>query len=133
MTSQRPSTIRWFEHAVITSQIVRLLNVALHWKVMAASFGIEERMVLISPFANAFVALGLTLAISRGRLGFGRWFLLIIVGLDATSLLAITELSAMIGLRFAILSTVGIILMIAAAVLMFLPKSGAWLKRDKAA
>lgn len=39
----------------------------------------------------------------------------------------------MIGLPFAIFSTIAILLMLAAAVLMFLPATSAWLKQDKAA
>ena len=133
MADMRPAPVRLLEYGVITSQLLRIVNVLVHAGAMAAALDIDRTKLLIGPFANAFVAIGLTLVITRGRFGVARWFLAVIIALDAVGLAGIPVVAKMIGLPFAIFSTIAILLMLAAAVLMFLPATSAWLKQDKAA
>ena len=128
----RPNSIRWFEYALIASQLMRFLNVAIHGKAMAEAFGIDERTIYMSPFVNALVAVGLGLAISRGRVGFARWFFAIIIALDVLGLVSVMDLATQFGATFAAISTFAAVLMLVAGVLMFRPASTEWLKRDKA-
>ncbi|MDT0506395.1 hypothetical protein [Novosphingobium sp. MMS21-SN21R] len=129
----RPNTIRWFEYALIASQFVRIVTVALHLDVMAKITGLSAQTILIGPFANALVLIGLGVAVSRARLGFARWFLVVLLALDVAGLAGIPSVAALIGVPFAVFSTLAVLLAVAAGVLMFLPASNNWLKRDKAA
>lgn len=129
----RPATIRLFEASVIASQLIRIVNIVVHAGAMAAALEIDRGQLLIGPFANALVAVGLALAVSRGRFAIARWFLVAVIALDVLGLGGIPAVATMIGIPFAIFSVIAIVLMIAAGVLMFLPASTAWLKQDKAA
>ncbi|MFN3468962.1 MAG: hypothetical protein ACK4Z7_04605 [Novosphingobium sp.] len=133
MADMRPVPVRLLEYGVITSQLLRIVNVLVHAAAMAAALDIDRTRLLIGPFANALVAIGLTLVITRGRFGVARWFLAVIIALDAVGLAGIPVVAKVIGLPFAIFSAIAILLMLAAAVLMFLPATSAWLKQDKAA
>ncbi|MFN4135011.1 MAG: hypothetical protein ACK4G2_05120 [Novosphingobium sp.] len=133
MADMRPVPVRLLEYGVITSQLLRIVNVLVHAAAMAAALDIDRTRLLIGPFANALVAIGLTLVITRGRFGVARWFLAVIIALDAVGLAGIPVVAKVIGLPFAIFSVIAILLMLAAAVLMFLPATSAWLKQDKAA
>lgn len=128
----RPNSLRWFEYALIASQILRIVAVALHLDVMARVTGLSAQTILIGPFANAIVLIGLGLAVSRARVGFARWFLVVLIALDVAGLVGIPSIAAMIGVPFAALSVVAVLLLVAAGALMFLPASTEWLKRDKA-
>lgn len=129
----RPATIRLFEASVIASQLIRIVNIVVHAGAMAAALEIDRGQLMIGPFANALVAVGLALAVSRGRFAIARWFLVAVIALDVLGLGGIPAVATMIGIPFAIFSVIAIVLMIAAGVLMFLPASTAWLKQDKAA
>ncbi|OYX62414.1 MAG: hypothetical protein B7Y89_09300 [Novosphingobium sp. 32-60-15] len=131
MKPDRPDTLRWFEYALIASQIIRIATISLHIEVMAKITGLAPQTLLISPFVNAAVLIGLGLAISRGKFGFARWFLIVLIALDVVGLAGIPSVAAMIGVPFAAFSTVAVLLLIAAAILMFLPASNDWLKRDR--
>jgi hypothetical protein len=128
----RPTTIRLFEISVIASQLIRVINILIHAEDMAAALQIERNQLLIGPFANALVAIGLALAISRGRFAIARWFFMVLVALDLVGLGGVPAVATMIGVPFAIFSVVAILLMLAAGVLVFLPASTAWLKQGKA-
>ncbi len=132
MKAVRPNAIRWFEYALIVSQIIRIVIVVLHLEAMAQITGVSPQMILISPFANAAVLIGLGLVVSRGRVGFARWFLLALIALDVIGLAGIPTAATMIGVPFAALSALAVLLVMAAGILMFLPASNDWLKRDKA-
>lgn len=131
MKADRPDTLRWFEYALIASQIIRIATISLHIDVMAKITGLAPQTLLISPFVNAAVLIGLGLAISRARFGFARWFLIVLIALDVVGLAGIPSVAAMIGVPFAALSTLAVLLLMAAAILMFLPASNDWLKRDR--
>lgn len=128
----RPTTIRLFEISVIASQLIRVINILIHAEDMAAALQIERNQLLIGPFANALVAIGLALAISRGRFAIARWFFMVLVALDLVGLGGVPAVATMIGVPFAIFSVVAILMMLAAGVLVFLPASTAWLKQGKA-
>lgn len=128
----RPATIRAFEISVIASQLIRIVNIVANAGAMAAALEVGRNELLIGPFANALVAIGLALAVSRGRFAIARWFLAAVIALDVLGLGGIPAVATMIGVPFAIFSVIAILLMIAAGVLMFLPASTAWLKQDKA-
>ena len=128
----RPTTIRLFEISVIASQLIRVINILIHAEDMAAALQIERNQLLIGPFANALVAIGLALAISRGRFAIARWFFMVLVALDLVGLGGVPAVATMIGVPFAIFSVVAILLMLAAGVPVFLPASTAWLKQGKA-
>lgn len=128
----RPNSIRWFEYALIASQLVRIVTVALHLDVMARVTGLSAQTILIGPFANAIVLIGLGLAVSRARVGFARWFLIVLMALDVAGLAGIPSIATLIGVPFAVFSVVAVLLLVAAGALMFLPASTEWLKRDKA-
>ena len=66
MTQERPITIRLFEYGVILSQLMRIANVAAHTEAMAAALEITPLQVITGPVANAFIAIGLALVITRG-------------------------------------------------------------------
>ncbi|MBB4614712.1 hypothetical protein [Novosphingobium taihuense] len=125
----RPTTIRLFEASVIASQLIRIVNIVVHAGAMAAALEIERNQLLIGPFANALVAIGLALAVSRGRFSIARWFLAAVIALDLIGLGGIPAVATMIGVPFAIFSVIAILLMLAAGVLMFLPASSEWLKQ----
>lgn len=129
----RPNTIRWFEYALIASQAIRFASVAIYGKAMAEEFGVDVRTIYMSPIVNALIAIGLALAISRGRAGFARWFMVLIIGLDVLGLASINDLALRFGATFAAMTALASFLMLAAGILMFLPESTAWLKRDKKA
>lgn len=128
----RPATISAFEASVIASQLIRIVNIVANAGAMAAALEIERNQLLVGPFANMLVAVGLALAISRGKFAIARWFLLVVIALDLSGLGGIPAVAIMIGIPFAIFSTLAILLMLAAGVLMFVPASTAWLKQDKA-
>lgn len=128
----RPNSIRWFEYALIASQLVRIVTVALHLDVMARVTSLSAQTILIGPFANAIVLIGLGLAVSRARVGFARWFLIVLMALDVAGLAGIPSIATLIGVPFAVFSVVAVLLLVAAGALMFLPASTEWLKRDKA-
>jgi len=132
MKTARPNTLRWFEYALIASQLIRIATISLYLDVMARITGLAPQTILISPFVNAAVLIGLGLVVSRGGVGFARWFLIVLIALDVVGLAGIPSVAAMIGVTFAAFSTVAILLLMAAAILMFLPVSNDWLKRDKA-
>ncbi len=132
MKAVRPNTIRWFEYALIASQIIRIVIVVLHLEAMAQITGLSPQMILISPFTNAAVLIGLGLVVSRGRIGFARWFLLALMALDVIGLAGIPTVATMIGVPFAAFSALAVLLVMVAGILMFLPASNSWLKRDKA-
>lgn len=125
----RPTTIRLFEASVIASQLIRIVNIVIHADAMAGALEIERNQLLIGPFANALVAIGLTLAVSRGRFSIARWFLAAIIALDLIGLGGIPAVALMIGVPFASFSVIAILLMLAAGVLMFVPASSQWLKQ----
>lgn len=127
----RPATIRAFEASVIASQLIRIVNIVANAGAMAAALEIERSQLLIGPFANALVAVGLALAVSRGKSIIARWFLLVVIALDLIGLGGIPAVATMIGIPFAIFSTLAILLMLAAGVLMFLPTSTGWLRQRK--
>lgn len=130
--SGRPATIAWFERALLASQLLRIVNVSANAAAMATLLGVDKRSILIGPYANAMIALGLGLVVSRGRVGFARWFLAVLVVFELLGLAGIAEVARMLGTQFAAISTLAIVLMLAAGVLMFMPASSAWLARDKA-
>lgn len=132
MKAARPNTLRWFEYALIASQFVNIANTIAHWNLISAAFDLDKRQVITNPFINASITIGLGIAVSRGKLGFARWFLLFIISVDVLRLAAIPELATKIGIQFTISLTLGTTLMFAAAILMFLPASNDWLNRDKA-
>jgi len=132
MADNRPIPIRLFEGGVILSQLVRIANVAVQMGAMAIALEITPLQVMIGPFANALIAIGLALVVSRGRQPIARWFLSVIIALDVIGIGGIPMVATMIGMPFAIVSALAILLMLAAGVLMWLPASSAWLKRDKA-
>lgn len=125
----RPTTIRLFEASVIASQLIRIVNIVIHADAMAAALEIGRNQLLIGPFANALVAIGLALAVSRGRFSIARWFLAAVIALDLIGLGGIPAVALMIGVPFAIFSVIAILLMLAAGVLMFVPASSQWLKQ----
>ncbi len=128
----RPNTIRWFEYAIIASQLVRVATITSHLSVNARVTGLAPQTILTGAFINVPVILGLGLVISRARIGFARWFMLLVMVPDAAGLAGMPAAAELIGMPFAALSTLAVLLLIAAGVLMFLPASNAWLKRDKA-
>ncbi|MFY7835823.1 MAG: hypothetical protein ACOVQ0_06035 [Novosphingobium sp.] len=130
--ASRPATIRMVEYAVILSQLMRIANVAVHTAAMAAALEITPLQVITGPFANAFIAIGLALVITRGRQSIARWFLSVVIALDVVGLAGIPVVATMIGVPFAIVSAIAILLMLAAGVMMWLPASSAWLKQGKA-
>lgn len=132
MKAARPNTIRWFEYALIASQLIRLVSVALHLDAMGKTTGLSPQTILISAFTNAAVLVGLGLVVSRARVGFARWFILLLIALDMIGLAGISTVAELIGVPFAAFSTLAVLLVMAAGVLMFLPASNAWLIRDKA-
>jgi len=132
MADNRPMTIRLFEGGVILSQLMRIANVGAHMGAMAIALEISTLQVMIGPFANALVAIGLALVVSRGRQPIGRWFLSAIIALDVIGIGGIPVVAIMIGMPFAIVSALAILLMLVAGVLMWLPASSAWLKQGKA-
>lgn len=132
MADNRPMTIRLFEGGVILSQLMRIANVGAHMGAMAIALEISTLQVMIGPFANALVAIGLALVVSRGRQPIGRWFLAAIIALDVIGIGGIPVVAIMIGMPFAIVSALAILLMLVAGVLMWLPASSAWLKQGKA-
>lgn len=127
----RPAALTWFELCLGASQALRIGNIALHSAAMAAATGIDRQAILISPFANAVVVMGLGAAVSRGRFALARWFLVVLVGLDLIGLGGLSAGAQMLGVPFAATSGVAIVLMLAAGVLMFLPTVTAWLKHGK--
>lgn len=129
--ASRPATIRMVEYGVILSQLMRIANVALHTTAMAAALEITPLQVITGPFANAFIAIGLALVITRGRQSIARWFLSVVIALDVVGLASIPVVATMIGVPFAIVSAIAILLMLAAGVMMWLPASSAWLKQGK--
>lgn len=129
----RPNTIRWFEYALVASQLVRLATIASHLSINAQVTGLEPRTILTGAFINVAVIIGLGLVISRARIGFARWFLLLVMVPDVAGLAGMPTAAELIGVPFAALSTLAVLLLIAAGVLMFLPASTAWLKRDRKA
>lgn len=131
MKIARPDTIRWFEYALIASQIIRIVSVVLHLDAMAKATGLSHQTLLISSFTNAAVLIGLGLVVSRARVGFARWFVLVLVALDVIGLGGISKVAELIGVPFAAFSTLAVLLVMAAGVLMFLPASNAWLKSDR--
>ncbi|MDP3550433.1 MAG: hypothetical protein Q8R81_08555 [Novosphingobium sp.] len=132
MADNRPMTIRLFEGGVILSQLMRIANVGAHMGAMAIALEISTLQVMIGPFANALVAIGLALVVSRGRQPIGRWFISAIIALDVIGIGGIPVVAIMIGMPFAIVSALAILLMLVAGVLMWLPASSAWLKQGKA-
>lgn len=132
MADNRPMTIRLFEGGVILSQLMRIANVGAHMGAMAIALEISTLQVMIGPFANALVAIGLALVVSRGRQPIGRWFLSAIIALDVIGIGGIPVVAIMIGMPFAIVSALAILLMLVAGVLMWRPASSAWLKQGKA-
>lgn len=131
MNDTRPTTIRLFEGGVIASQLIRIANVAAHVGAMSAALEAPPLQIMIGPFANALIAIGLALVIARGRMGMARWFLSVVVALDVVGLAGIPVVATMIGVPFAIISAIAIVLMLAAGVLMWLPASSAWLVTRK--
>lgn len=131
MTDPRPMTIRLFEGGVILSQLMRIANVGAHMGAMAIALEISPLQVMIGPFANALVAIGLALVVARGRQPIARWFLSVIIALDVIGIGGIPVVATMIGMPFAIVSALAILLMLAAGVLMWLPASSVWLKQSK--
>lgn len=131
MTNPRPTTIRLFEQGVILSQLMRIANVAAHLGAMAAALEAPPLQIMIGPFANALIAIGLALVIARGGFAMARWFLSVVVALDVVGLAGIPVVATMIGMPFAIVSAIAILLMLAAGVLMWLPASSAWLAQRK--
>jgi hypothetical protein len=132
MKTARPDTIRWFEYALIASQLIRIAIIALHLDAMAKATGFPPQTILVTPFTNAAVLIGLGLVVSRGRVGFARWFVLLLIALDVIGLAGIPTVAELIGVPFAVFSTLAVVLVMAGGVLMFLPASNGWLKRDKA-
>ncbi|MCY1670452.1 hypothetical protein OVA07_05430 [Novosphingobium sp. SL115] len=130
--SERPAAIVWFERTLLASQLVRIVNVSVNATAMAALLGVDKRSILIGPYANAMIALGLGLVVSRARVGFARWFVAVLVGFELLGLAGIPEVARMLGAPFAAFSTLAIILMLAAGVLMFRPQASAWLNQNKA-
>lgn len=128
----RPNTIRWFEYAVIASQLVRVATIASHLSVNARVTGLTPQTILTGAFINVAVIVGLGLVVSRARIGFARWFLLLVMVPDVAGLAGMPAAAELIGVPFAAFSTLAVLLLIGAGVLMFLPPSTAWLKRDKA-
>ncbi|HQS71464.1 MAG: hypothetical protein B7Y36_05270 [Novosphingobium sp. 28-62-57] len=131
MTNPRPTTIRLFEQGVILSQLMRIANVAAHLGAMAIALEAPPLQIMIGPFANALIAIGLALVIARGGFAMARWFLSVVVALDVIGLAGIPVVATMIGMPFAIVSAIAILLMLAAGVLMWLPASSAWLAARK--
>ncbi len=131
MKAARPNTIRWFEYTLFASQLIRIVIVVLHLDAMARITGLSPQTILISPFTNAAVLIGLGLVVSRAKIGFARWFLLVLMALDVIGLAGIPTVAAMIGVPFAAFSTLAVLLVAVAGILMFLPTSNEWLKRDK--
>lgn len=131
MKTARPDTIRWFEYALIASQLIRIVTIVLHLDPMAKAAGLSPQTILVSSFTNAAVLIGLGLVVSRARVGFARWFVLVLVALDLIGLGGISMVAKMIGVPFAAFSTLAVLLVTAAGVLMFLPASNAWLKGDR--
>ncbi len=131
MTATRPITIRLFEGGVILSQLMRIANVAAHLGAMAAALEAPPLQIMIGPFANALIAIGLALVVARGGLAMARWFLSVVIVLDVIGLAGIPVVATMIGIPFAIVSTLAILLMLTAGVLMWLPASSAWLAARK--
>lgn len=129
--ASRPTTIRMVEYGVILSQLMRIANVAVHTTAMASALEITPLQVITGPFANAFIAIGLALVITRGRQSIARWFLSVVIALDVVGLAGIPVVATMIGVPFAIVSAIAILLMLAAGVMMWLPASSAWLKQGK--
>ncbi len=131
MTATRPITIRLFEGGVILSQLMRIANVAAHLGAMAAALEAPPLQIMIGPFANALIAIGLALVVARGGLAMARWFLSVVIVLDVIGLAGIPVVATMIGIPFAIVSTLAILLMLTAGVLMWLPAFSAWLAARK--
>lgn len=132
MKAARPDTIRWFEYALIASQLIRIVIVLLHLDAMAKATRLPPQTLVVRSFTNAAVLIGLGLVVSRARVGFGRWFVLVLVALDVIGLAGIPTVAKLIGAPFAAFSTLAVLLVMAGGVLMFLPASNAWLKRDTA-
>ncbi|KPF92501.1 hypothetical protein IP81_06410 [Novosphingobium sp. AAP83] len=131
MKTARPDTIRWFEYALIASQLIRIVTIVLHLDAMAKAAGLSPQTILISSFTNAAVLIGLGLVVSRARVGFARWFVLVLVALDMIGLGGISTVASLLGVPFAAFSTLAVLLVTAAGVMMFLPASNAWLKGDR--
>jgi hypothetical protein len=131
MKAARPDTIRWFEYALFASQLIRIVSVILHVGPMAKATGFSPQAILISPFTNAAVLIGLGLVVSRARIGFARWFLIVLIALDVVGLAGIPTVVAVIGVPFATFSTLAVLLVMACGILMFLPASNEWLKSDR--
>lgn len=128
----RPNTIRWFEYAIIASQLVRVATIVSHLSANARVTGLTAQTILTGAFINVAVIMGLGLVVSRARIGFARWFLLLVMVPDVAGLAGMPAAAELIGVPFAAFSTLAVLALIAAGVLMFLPASTAWLKRDKA-
>lgn len=126
----RPNTIRWFEYAIIASQLLRVATIASHLSVNAQVTGLAQQTILTGAFINVAVIIGLGLVISRARIGFARWFLLLVMVPDVAGLAGMPAAAELIGLPFAALSTMAVLLLVVAGVLMFRPASNAWLKRE---
>lgn len=130
--SERPAAIVWFERTLLASQLVRIVTVSVNATAMATLLGVGKRNILIGPYANAMIALGLGLVVSRARVAFARWFLAVLVLFELLGLAGIPEVARMLGTPFAAFSTLAILLMLAAGVLMFRPQASAWLNQPKA-
>ncbi|MBB3859964.1 Ca2+/Na+ antiporter [Novosphingobium hassiacum] len=128
----RPNTIRWFEYCLLASQFVRVAAIVSHLSVNARVTGLTPQTILTGAFINVAVIVGLGLVISRARVGFARWFMLLVMVPDVAGLAGMPAAANLIGVPFAAFSTLAVLLLIGAGVLMFLPASSQWLKRDKA-
>ncbi|MCX7284327.1 MAG: hypothetical protein NTX28_09835 [Novosphingobium sp.] len=131
MTVTRPTIVRLFEGGVILSQLLRIVNVAAHVGPMATALQAPPLQIMIGPVANAMIAIGLALVIARGRMAMARWCLSVVVARDVVGLAGIPVVATMIGIPFAIVSAIAIVLMLAAGVLMWLPAFTAWLAARK--
>lgn len=131
MKIARPLALRWFEYALVISQLIRIVSVTLHIDAMAKATGLSPQTILVSSCTNAAVLIGLGLAVSRARVGFARWFVLVLVALDVIGLGGISTVAKLVGVPFAAFSTLAVLLVMAAGVLMFLPAANAWLKGDR--
>ena len=127
----RPTFYTSFEIMLITSQIIRITTILLHLKVMSKATEFPPQAILISAFTNTAILIGLGLVVSRARIGFARWFLIVLIALDVLGLAGIPTVAAVIGVPFAAFSTLAVLLVMACGVLMFLPPSNDWLKRDR--
>jgi hypothetical protein len=128
----RPNTIRWFEYALVASQLIRIATITSHLSVNAAVTGLDPQTILTGTFINMAVIVGLGLAIARARIGFARWFLVLVLVPDIAGLAGMPAAASLISVPFAAFSTLAVLLLVSAGVLMFLPASNDWLKRNKA-